>query len=484
MSRLGFSLDNVDVPSHESYQKLVAAKAQVIGTLWTNGTRHRRNVYEQLEYALDKPHYTLRIGPSQIVPVSVWLADARDAVNEVPLQIIADGRLSLRHFNEGNLTNEGDWKPREYANHYKECANYVRRNWHPIKMGPMPVSLGINGWKEWYGEFVNAGGLALADFVSVNCYAHLIGEIDYFLGLGKPVRVTEFNTLDLQERPHWLLRIYNFFKDRGVESAEIFISGGKSYGGWNEDYIIRLDECQVLGQRPVESTSEGAVEFYPAAERTLLTRNFTPGGMQPKIIALHGTSGLGDPFHWWNRVVAPGEAASADFWIPRAGPRIKQYVKLTDTSWSNGPLVKPDLSVPFLRWLVEYVKTHPGITGNTWTVSLEFEKAPGNKSGLTAWQITEGRALIKWLSDTFVIPLDRTHVLGHNQFDSVSRAGCPGPMPWQDLLSNYAEQAETNFWAPMFNAANWARGKGRITSGQQIAIHELVRADKIASGVE
>lgn len=476
---LGFSLDNVDSPPHESYRKLQVAKAQVVGTLWTNGTRHRRGVYEQLEGVLQKPHYTLRVGPSEIVSTDVWLEDARDAINEVPLNVIAEGRLSMRHFNEGNLPSEGGWKPQDYADHYLFCANYVKTKWHPITIGPMPVSLGIPGWKSWYDEFVRSGGLGLADFVSVNCYSHLVGEIDYFLGLGKPVKVTEFNTLDLFNRPDWILRTYNDFRRLGVESAEIFIIGGQSHGAWDEDYIVRMDECEDIGRRPLESGV--SADFYPGAAVKLLTRNFTPGGALPKIIVVHGTSGLGDPYNYWN---TPGVDASADFWIPRNGPKVKQYVKLGDTSWSNGPLLKPDLTVPFLAWLVKHKQSHPEATGNTWTTSIEFEKAPGNKQSLTKWQIDEGHALISWLSEKFAIPLDRNHVLGHYQFDSVNRPGCPGPVPWDSLLSDYAELAEQHFWGPMFSAANWARGKGRITTQEQIWIHELVKADKQAAGVE
>lgn len=226
-------------------------------------------------------------------------------------------------------------------------------------------------------------------------------------------------------------------------------------------------------------------EIYPLAEWTPLQRNFTVGGAQPKIIVLHGTSGLGNPYNWWNREVPSNQASSADFWIPRAsGQKIRQYVKLGDTSWSNGPLLKPDISVPFLRWLVEYKKTHPDATGNHWTTSIEFEKDSGNKQGLTAWQIVQGRELIKWLSQKCAIPLDRQHVLGHYQFDSVSRGGCPGPMPWEELLSDYPVLAESYYWGPMWNAINWARGKNRITEKQQRMVHELITADKKAAGIE
>lgn len=223
------------------------------------------------------------------------------------------------------------------------------------------------------------------------------------------------------------------------------------------------------------------LEFYPEAVVQLLTRNFTPGGLQAKVIVLHGTSGLGDPYNWWSK---ESTQASADFWIPRGVGKVKQYVKLGDTSWSNGPLRKPDVGVPFLRWLVEYKRSHPDATGNTWTTSIEFEKDSGNKQGLTVWQVAEGRKLIKWLSDQLAIPLDRNHVLGHYQFDSVSRDGCPGPMPWEELLQDYAGLAEVNYWGPMWNAINWARGKNRVTEKQQRMVHEIIKIDKRAAGVE
>lgn len=250
--------------------------------------------------------------------------------------------------------------------------------------------------------------------------------------------------------------------------------------GFTEWHALRYQKIfKNLGEEnPVPMPTP--TQIYPKALWTPLTNNFTVGGAMPKIIVVHGTSGLGDPFGYWNN---PATGASADFWLPRAGPKVKQYVKLGDTSWSNGPLAKPDLSVPFLKWLVEYQKTHPGITGNHYCVSLEFEKAPGNKSGLTAWQIREGRELIKWLSDENAIPLDRNHVLGHYQFDSVNRPFCPGPIPWDDLLSNYPELAERNYWGPMWSAINWARMKGRVTQEQQVAIHKMINADKAAAGV-
>ena len=176
-------------------------------------------------------------------------------------------------------------------------------------------------------------------------------------------------------------------------------------------------------------------DWYPEAVRTPLTRNFDvgrAGNAAPQIIVDHITDGETDPYGWWNRVCPPNEAASADFCVFPDGT-VKQYVRLSDTSWSNGPLVNPDMGNPFILWIVDRKKVHPDETGNTWTVSIEHVGRPGKP--LTAAQIASSNKLHRWLSATFGIPLDRDHVLGHYQFDSVTRPNCPGSaFPWSYIL--------------------------------------------------
>lgn len=234
--------------------------------------------------------------------------------------------------------------------------------------------------------------------------------------------------------------------------------------------------------RPNEvSTVPPPPDVCPFALFTPLTRNFDLEGTVPKIVVAHGTAGLGDPYNWWNRMVEPTKAASADFWISKSGV-VRQYVRLaTQTSWSNGPLNKPDLSVPFLAWLVGHKKKNPSVTGNTWTVSVEFEKGPDNSDVLTAAQETAGRDLFQWLSETYAIPKDRTHFLEHNQFDSVTRARCPGPLPWARLLGQRVRVVQDDprvlalrdlLWSAKDTA--WTLGRQRLGDD----IMTAVRRDK------
>lgn len=221
-------------------------------------------------------------------------------------------------------------------------------------------------------------------------------------------------------------------------------------------------------------------DLCPWATYTPLTRNFDHEGTAPRIVVWHGTAGLGDPYGWWNRDVPPNQAASADFWISKLGV-LKQYVKLvSQTSWSNGPIVKPDLSVPFLKWLVEYRKTHTGFSGNWWTLSIEMEKDAQNADALTAAQIKTGNRLARWLQSEFAIPLDRQHHLGHYQFDSVTRSRCPSlrDAEWSALLEPAGKPApqidalRDSLWQAKDTA--WALGRTRLGDDVMAA----VRRDK------
>ena len=112
---IGGHLANQDQPSEACYRRLKGMRARVVGTSWTNNTRHRRGVYERLEPDLDKPIYVIRVGPSERLSIAQFLIDAADALAEVPLVAILEGRVRVRILNEVNLGAEGGWPVDEYS---------------------------------------------------------------------------------------------------------------------------------------------------------------------------------------------------------------------------------------------------------------------------------------------------------------------------------------------------------------------------------
>lgn len=263
---VGGHLDNVDRPPDESYAKLRAMRARVVGTLWTNGTRHRRPVYDRLERDLGNPEYVVRVGPSGKTAPGQWLVDASDAVMELPPDAVARGRVRLRVLNEVNLPDEGAWSPEEYAAFL--AAVFALSGPLRCPLVASPLSLGLGGWADWYARFLAACPRPLP-FArqAVNCYSHLATpeNLAVFAAAGVPVDITEVNTLALRgaERAAWLDRTMRALAGAGagVRSQQVFIVGGESHGAWDEGYILSGTEAAWLGDRlggtiAVEETTE------------------------------------------------------------------------------------------------------------------------------------------------------------------------------------------------------------------------------------
>lgn len=240
MTVLGAHLDNLDHPAESSYCKLALMRAGVVGTLWTDGTRHRRPVYQRLLDELDAPLFHVRVGPSGRCTVEGWLRDAEAALAELP----PGARARVRALNEVNLAAEGGWSPEQYA----DFLMGVRAAWPPdVPLVAAPLCLADPTWPTWWSRFLAAcGGTVPADRVAVNCYAHLV---EYALAFPRPFDVTELNTLVVppgQARAAWLL---DAARRLDADTTQIFIVGGRSHGAWDERYVISEDECARLGIR-------------------------------------------------------------------------------------------------------------------------------------------------------------------------------------------------------------------------------------------
>jgi hypothetical protein len=259
---IGAHLDNLDHPSEASYRRLQLMRAEVVGTMWTDGTRHRGQVYGRLEELLTDPVYVVRVGPSGRTTAAAWAADVRAALAEVPLAALAAGRVRVRALNEVNLPAEGGWPPEAYAA-FLRAARRAARLPKEAPLLSAPLSLGLPDWPDWWQRFVGAsGGRLPADRVAVNCYAHLVDHARSFTQFGRPVDVTEIGTLELppgRQRAAWLLDRGRMLAAAGVQSAQAFIVGGRSNGAWDERYILTDDEAAAIGQRHTFSVAPGDV---------------------------------------------------------------------------------------------------------------------------------------------------------------------------------------------------------------------------------
>lgn len=156
-------------------------------------------------------------------------------------------------------------------------------------------------------------------------------------------------------------------------------------------------------------------DFYPDRRDPYTGQQYSPVAIVCHI--MEGTlAGTDQEFH------NPKRNASTHFGIGRDGT-IHQYVDLKDGAWGNGGVAKP--SWPLLDQF-------PGVNPNLFTVSIEFagmhpDMDRGKFDSFTDAQYAAGAQLIAWLCQELSIPIDRAHIVGHYQIDSVNKWFCPGP---------------------------------------------------------
>jgi N-acetyl-anhydromuramyl-L-alanine amidase AmpD len=147
-------------------------------------------------------------------------------------------------------------------------------------------------------------------------------------------------------------------------------------------------------------------------------------GYKPEAIVLHIAEGwLAGAHSWFNN---PSSQASSHYMVGKNGV-IWQFVKDEDTSWHAGGVNQP-------RWALLKPKINP----NLYTIGIEHEGFTGE--AWTSEMYEASSELIAGLCSKYQIPLDRNHIIGHNQINSVSRDRCPGDGVDFDKLISLAKE--------------------------------------------
>ena len=234
----GLLLDNLDQPANSSYHKLKLMNAGCVGTLWTAGTHHKRNVYEACEVMLTAPLYMIRIGGHHQPPFE-WMADAQDALRELPKQIILENRALLVCGNEPNVEGYIN-KPQDYIDLYKSVCNLS------IPIAAAAPSFGKPDGVSYLSAMRVDFGKKFPLLVA-NIYAHnVVPLLPLIKSHCNKLYIGEINTLDCTNRVEFLHGAFNAHSTAGVIASLVFIAGGKSNGDWDENYIISTDQAREL----------------------------------------------------------------------------------------------------------------------------------------------------------------------------------------------------------------------------------------------
>lgn len=142
-----------------------------------------------------------------------------------------------------------------------------------------------------------------------------------------------------------------------------------------------------------------------------------------KIIAIVNHVGGGTAASNISWIMNPDSTASYNYYVKKDGGII-QFVEESNAAWSNGAVREPS-------W--KHLKQ--GVNPNLYTVTIAREGH--NHHEPTKAQYDAILYLNKMLSDKYDIPIDRDHIIGHYQIDSVNRWFCPGRgFPWDKLMKD------------------------------------------------
>jgi N-acetyl-anhydromuramyl-L-alanine amidase AmpD len=168
-----------------------------------------------------------------------------------------------------------------------------------------------------------------------------------------------------------------------------------------------------------------------AIEIDYLNKSMDRQGYKPTHIVLHGTAGGSKAEDIANYFATSSVEASSHF-IDGQDGHIVQGVPCSLAAWANGAIVSPRIPWP------------ANINPNYYTISIEHCKpSTDNSDQLTDPQKQSSFRLIAAICDHYGIPKRRGDVNGgiveHADFDTVNRARCPGPYPWDDLWAFLAQ---------------------------------------------
>lgn len=163
-------------------------------------------------------------------------------------------------------------------------------------------------------------------------------------------------------------------------------------------------------------------------------------GYKPEIIVCHITEGSYAGAVSW--LCNPASEASATYVVSQKG-EVTQLVDLRDAAWCNGTSTtktKNNFYGKSTNSIVQKKKTN----ANYFSVSIELE----GKSTTTAGKLTDAQydalvALILHIQKEVkkiwghTIPLDRNHIIGHNEVCPITKPYCPGKnFPWTALMTS------------------------------------------------
>lgn len=139
-----------------------------------------------------------------------------------------------------------------------------------------------------------------------------------------------------------------------------------------------------------------------------------------RCVVWHICEGTFDNSVAWLR--DPSSDVSANDVIARDG-RIAHLVDGADSPWTNGPINRPNMDLAIVRQAVQ-----SGVNPNRWSYTIECEgySTRGASGALTPLQAATLIGRTAQACMAYQLTPNREHIMRHADWDSVTRANCPG----------------------------------------------------------
>lgn len=159
-------------------------------------------------------------------------------------------------------------------------------------------------------------------------------------------------------------------------------------------------------------------------------------GYIPKFICWHIADGTYNGTIGWEQ--NPASQVSSHFVLGKNG-EVAQLVPIDMAAWTQGGVKNPTHT---------YVRTHQSINPNQYCVSIECEGFwKETKGKLTDAQFNSAVELTKHIVSEVKklynvdIPIDREHMIGHCEINTVTRSHCPGELfPYDEIINAVNKQ--------------------------------------------
>ena len=159
-------------------------------------------------------------------------------------------------------------------------------------------------------------------------------------------------------------------------------------------------------------------------------------GYKPMFICWHIADGSYNGTISWE--TDKDSKVSSHFVLGKNG-EVAQIVPLNMAAWTQGGIRNPTHP---------YVKSHPSVNPNQYCVSIECEGFwKDTKGKLTDAQFNSAVDLTKHIVSevkklyNIDIPIDREHMIGHCEINTVTRSHCPGELfPFDELIKAVNKQ--------------------------------------------